>query len=68
MVHQHFVLVDPFTVTENIILGDEGGAILDTRAAERRSPSSRDAYGFQIDPQRRRSRTSPSVRSSASRS
>ena len=25
MVHQHFVLVDPFTVTENIILGDEGG-------------------------------------------
>ena len=25
MVHQHFVLVDPFTVTENIILGEEGG-------------------------------------------
>ena len=25
MVHQHFVLVDPFTVTENVILGDEGG-------------------------------------------
>ena len=24
MVHQHFVLVDPFTVTENIILGEEG--------------------------------------------
>ena len=26
MVHQHFVLVDPFTVTENIILGNEGQA------------------------------------------
>ena len=26
MVHQHFVLVDPFTVTENVILGDEGQA------------------------------------------
>ena len=25
MVHQHFVLVDPFTVAENIILGHEGG-------------------------------------------
>ena len=25
MVHQHFVLVDPFTVAENVILGDEGG-------------------------------------------
>jgi ABC-type uncharacterized transport system ATPase subunit len=28
MVHQHFVLVDPFTVTENIILGEEGGELL----------------------------------------
>ena len=36
MVHQHFVLVDPFTVTENIILGDEGEAILDRAAAEQR--------------------------------
>jgi ABC-type uncharacterized transport system ATPase subunit len=33
MVHQHFVLVDPFTVTENIILGEEGGARLDIDAA-----------------------------------
>ena len=33
MVHQHFVLVDPFTVTENVILGDEGQAILDMDAA-----------------------------------
>src|ERR671917_6403 len=33
MVHQHFVLVDRFTVTENIILGAEGGALLDLDAA-----------------------------------
>ena len=29
MVHQHFMLVDPFTVVENVMLGAEGGALLD---------------------------------------
>ena len=28
MVHQHFMLVDTFTVVENVILGAEGGALL----------------------------------------
>ena len=28
MVHQHFMLVEPFTVLENVMLGSEGGAIL----------------------------------------
>jgi simple sugar transport system ATP-binding protein len=28
MVHQHFMLVDPFTVVENVMLGAEGGALL----------------------------------------
>ena len=41
MVHQHFVLVDPFTVTENIILGNEGHAMLDTADAERRVSGAR---------------------------
>jgi general nucleoside transport system ATP-binding protein len=50
MVHQHFVLVDPFTVTENIILGDEGGAVLHEGDAEQRVQVLADAYGFQIDP------------------
>ncbi len=50
MVHQHFVLVDPFTVTENIILGDEDGAILDRTAAEAKVNALADSYGFQIDP------------------
>nr|WP_241499444.1 ATP-binding cassette domain-containing protein [Chromobacterium sphagni] len=28
MVHQHFMLVDTFTVLENIVLGAEGGRLL----------------------------------------
>ena len=28
MVHQHFMLVDNFTVLENVILGSEGGALI----------------------------------------
>ena len=51
MVHQHFVLVDPFTVTENIILGDEGGAILDLDEAQRRVRELADTYGFQVRPE-----------------
>jgi ABC-type uncharacterized transport system ATPase subunit len=50
MVHQHFVLVDPFTVAENIILGDEDGPILHTDAAEKQVAQLADAYGFGIDP------------------
>jgi simple sugar transport system ATP-binding protein len=50
MVHQHFVLVDPFTVTENVILGDEGGPVLHTDDAEQRVKVLADSYGFQIDP------------------
>jgi simple sugar transport system ATP-binding protein len=50
MVHQHFVLVDPFTVTENIVLGEEGGAILDVEAAQARVRELADSYGFRVDP------------------
>ena len=50
MVHQHFVLVDPFTVTENVILGHEGGRILRTDDAQRAVAALADAYGFRIDP------------------
>ena len=50
MVHQHFVLVDPFTVAENVILGMEDGAILDREGSETRVAQLADAYGFQIDP------------------
>src|ERR1700746_2698457 len=36
MVHQHFVLVDTFTVLENIMLGAEGGGVLRRGAAAAR--------------------------------
>ena len=48
MVHQHFVLVNPFTVTENVILGDEGGARLDMVAARDRVRELAESFGFQI--------------------
>jgi ABC-type uncharacterized transport system ATPase subunit len=51
MVHQHFVLVDPFTVTENIILGDEGDRVLKLAEAQRKVADLAESYGFSIDPE-----------------
>lgn len=52
MVHQHFMLVDTFTVTENIILGKEptkaGKIDINEAAKEVRELSER--YGLKIDP------------------
>ncbi|MGH2679823.1 MAG: ABC transporter ATP-binding protein, partial [Actinomycetota bacterium] len=50
MVHQHFVLVDPFSVTENVILGEEGGTLLDVDAAHKKVAELALAYGFQVRP------------------
>ena len=50
MVHQHFVLVDPFTVAENVILGDEDGRVLHEEDAEAKVAEIARAYRFQIDP------------------
>ncbi|HJR45543.1 MAG TPA: ABC transporter ATP-binding protein [Actinomycetota bacterium] len=50
MVHQHFVLVERFTVTENIVLGSEGGAVVDYGSAEKRVTELARSYGFGIDP------------------
>lgn len=51
MVHQHFMLVDRFTVLENVLLGAEGGARLAPGAARARAELVRlgDAYGLQVD-------------------
>ena len=49
MIHQHFKLVDVFTATENIILGLEGKAGPEQVPA-RRSRTSAQKYGFEIDP------------------
>lgn len=53
MVHQHFMLVPPLTVTENVMLGDEPvrrGLFLDRRSAAARVREISDAYGLAVDP------------------
>ncbi len=53
MVHQHFVLVDRFTVTENIVLGAEGGPLIDLDSAGRKIREIAEGYGFKVDPAKR---------------
>lgn len=52
MVHQHFMLVEPFTVLENVILGAEQGGLIKTSLAHARSELERLAkeYGLEVDP------------------
>jgi simple sugar transport system ATP-binding protein len=50
MVHQHFKLVQPFTVTENIILGLEGWGPFDMAEAQRGVGEVAAQYGLDIDP------------------
>ncbi len=54
MVHQHFRLVLPFTVAENVILGEQGGEggkfTIDPRAVERRVAELGERYGIAVDP------------------
>ena len=52
MVHQHFMLIPPFTVAENIILGAQssGGLLLDTKTIESRIETLSRDYGLQVDP------------------
>lgn len=54
MVHQHFMLVPPFTVTENIILGMEptvGLNKLDMKKAVQKVKEISDKYGLYVDPE-----------------
>ncbi|HBL29878.1 MAG TPA: heme ABC transporter ATP-binding protein [Acidobacteria bacterium] len=55
MVHQHFMLVEPMTVAENIVLGLEPGSpfALDLKSAEARIRALSDELGLAIDPTRR---------------
>jgi len=52
MVHQHFMLVEPLTVTENLILGAEphSGPTLNMREARRKAEGLIAQFGFDIDP------------------
>jgi general nucleoside transport system ATP-binding protein len=52
MVHQHFMLIPQFTVTENIILGmrSRREPLLDLGQAEKRISELSAAYGLKVDP------------------
>ena len=52
MVHQHFMLIQPFTVTENIILGIEPvkGVTIDIEAARAKVLELSERYGMKVDP------------------
>ena len=57
MVHQHFRLVEPFTVAENVVLGDHRGEgrsfRVRPRATERRVADISKRYGLHVDPRAR---------------
>ncbi|WP_265107770.1 ABC transporter ATP-binding protein [Halosolutus halophilus] len=54
MIHQHFMLVDPMTVAENIALGNEPrkwfGLAVDRERIDREIRDLCDRYGFDVDP------------------
>ena len=57
MVHQHFRLVSPFTVAENVVLGDHRDIgrtfLLHTRAIEQKVAELSRRYGLAVDPRAR---------------
>ncbi len=53
MVHQHFMLVAPFTVTQNIILGNETTGVfgtVDLKTAQKEVEALSEKYGLHVDP------------------
>lgn len=56
MVHQHFMLVEDFTVTQNIILGNETtsrAGIVDMKKARKQILDIVEKYGLEVDPDAR---------------
>ncbi|NCE66476.1 ABC transporter ATP-binding protein [Pseudoflavonifractor sp. 524-17] len=50
MVHQHFMLVPPFTVAENIMLGLQKELRLDMKQAEAKIAQASEKYDLRVDP------------------
>jgi simple sugar transport system ATP-binding protein len=54
MVYQHFMLVEPFTVAENVILGERQSVVnLDAARIERELAELSERYGLGVDPRAR---------------
>ena len=54
MVHQHFMLIPPLTVAENVVLGHEPpGVVFDRSAARQKVAELSAAYGLKLDPDAR---------------
>ena len=54
MVYQHFMLVEPFSVAENVLLGERrSGVNLETARVERELAELSEKYGLGVDPQAR---------------
>ncbi len=54
MVHQHFMLIPPLTVAENVVLGHEPSrGFFDRAAANRKVMELSQAYGLKLDPSQR---------------
>jgi len=53
MVTQHFSLVAPMTVAENVVLGAEGGFLLDLAEARRRVAQASERVGIAVEPDAR---------------
>jgi ABC-type uncharacterized transport system ATPase subunit len=56
MVHQHFMLVEPLSVAENIVLGNEptkAGGVLDRATAKSQVLEIAGKYGLKVDPDAR---------------
>lgn len=49
MVHQHYKLVPPFTVTENVILGLQGAPFINLKTAQQEVAEVAHKYGLDID-------------------
>ena len=49
MVHQHFMLVEPFSVLENVVLGAEDGALLKPSLAKARELLTSLAHEYELD-------------------
>jgi len=52
MVHQHFMLIPPLTVAENVILGEEPSiaGLVDIARANKKVQELSDQYGLKVDP------------------